>query len=144
MLVGDGPDEEKLKARVKEMNLQDNVSFFPFTSEPQFIFEKLDILVLSSLYKEGLPNVILEAMSMELPVVSSKLAGVPEVVVDGETGYMTEPGNADDIANAVEKIFSDKENYKKMAMNARKLMASNFDKKNQFKAFADFFYKLTN
>ena len=144
MLVGDGPDEEKLKARVKEMNLQDNVSFFPFTSEPQFIFEKLDILVLSSLYKEGLPNVILEAMAMELPVVSSKLAGVPEVVVDGETGYMTEPGNADEIAKAVEKIFSDKENYKKMAMNARKLMASKFDKKNQFKAFADFFYKLTD
>jgi len=143
MLVGDGPDEEKLKERVKEMNLQNNVSFFHFTSEPHYIFEILDILVLSSLYKEGLPNVILEAMSMELPVVSSRLAGVPEVVIDGETGYMTEPGNADDIANAVEKIFNDKDGYKRMAMNARKLMEDKFDKKHQFTAFAEFFRKIS-
>jgi len=143
MLVGDGPDEEKLKKCVIEMNLQDNVSFFPFTSEPQYIFEVLDILVLSSLYKEGLPNVLLEAMSMELPVVSSKLAGVPEVVVNGETGYMTEPGSSDDIAKAVEKIYKDKESYKKMAKNARRLMEDKFDKRHQFKAFADFFRKIS-
>ena len=143
MLVGDGPDEKKLKELVKKMSLENNVSFFPFTSEPQFIFEKLDILVLSSLYKEGLPNVILEAMSMELPIVSSRLAGVPEVVIDGETGYMTKPGSSDDIVAAVEKIFDDKAGYKKMAKNARQLMATKFDKKNQFKAFADFFCKLT-
>ena len=56
MLVGDGPDEVMLKEKVKKMKLENNVSFFSFTSEPNYIFERLDILTLPSLYKEGLPK----------------------------------------------------------------------------------------
>ena len=84
MLVGDGPDEEKLRGMAKEMGLDRQVSFFPFTKKPQLVFERIDITVLSSLYKEGLPNVLLESMSMGVPVVSTNLGGVPEVVIDGE------------------------------------------------------------
>ncbi len=144
MLVGDGPDEQMLKQSVREMKLEENVTFFPFTSEPMFIFEVIDILVLSSLYKEGLPNVLLEAMSMELPVVSSKLAGVPEVVKDGEPGYMVEPGDVTGLADAIVKLWSDKALYKVIARNARALMETNFDKKRQFTAFLDHFQALVN
>ena len=139
MLVGDGPDEQMLKQKVIEMNLEKNVAFFPFTSEPELIFELLDILVLSSLYKEGLPNVLLEAMSMELPVVSSNLAGVPEIVKNGETGFMVKPGDVDELANAIINLWSDKNAYNKMAKNARALMAEKFDKKIQFGEFLNYF-----
>jgi len=128
MLVGDGPDEQMLKQKVKEMDLENSVSFFPFTSTPQLIFEIVDILVLSSLYKEGLPNVLLEAMSMELPVVSSKLAGVPEIVENGETGYMVKPGDVNELSEAVIKLWSNKDAYNAMAKNARELMENKFDK----------------
>jgi len=143
MLVGDGPDEEMLKEKVREMNLEKSVSFFPFTSNPELIFEIIDILVLSSLYKEGLPNVLLEAMSMELPVVSSNLAGVPEIVKNGETGYMVKPGDVDELSEAVIKLWSDKDAYNFMAKNARKLMENNFDKKRQFGKFLDYFKRET-
>ena len=143
ILVGDGPDEKMLKEKVKEMNLETSVSFFPFTSTPELIFEIIDILVLSSLYKEGLPNVLLEAMSMELPVVSSNLAGVPEIVKNGETGYMVMPGDIDELSEAVIKLWSDKEAYNVMAKNARKLMEEKFDKKRQFGEFLDYFKQLT-
>ncbi len=139
ILVGDGPDEAMLKAAVEEMGLQDCVTFFPFTREPVYVFEAIDILVLSSLYKEGLPNVLLEAMSMRLPVVSSRMAGVPEVVFDGETGYMVEPGNVAELADGIVKCWSDKDAYVRMAANARKLMEDKFDKKVQFGAFVDYF-----
>ncbi|MCK5845324.1 MAG: glycosyltransferase family 4 protein [Victivallales bacterium] len=139
MLVGEGPDEEMLKNKVIEMNLQDHVSIFPFTSEPNFIFDRIDILTLPSLYKEGLPNVLLEAMSMGLPVISSRMAGVPEIVFNGETGYMTEPGDVDGLVDAVVKLWSDQKAYKKMGENARELMATKFDKKNQFGEFLEFF-----
>ncbi len=142
MLVGDGPDEEMLKQRVKEMELENSVSFFPFTSNPELIFEIIDILVLSSLYKEGLPNVLLEAMSMELPVVSSNLAGVPEIVKNGETGFMVTPGDIDELSEAVVKLWSDKNAYNIMAKNARKLMEDNFDKKRQFGEFLNYFKQL--
>ena len=143
MLVGDGPDEEMLKEKVKTMNLEKNVTFFPFTSEPNYIFERIDILVLPSLYKEGLPNVLLEAMSMGLPVIASKLAGVPEVVFDGKTGYMTKPGDQSGLIDAIAKLSSDKNAYIKMGKNARKLMEEKFDKRVQFNEFLKFFHKIT-
>ena len=144
ILVGDGPDEAMLKERVAEMGLEEHVSFFPFTDEPQYVFEAIDILVLSSLYKEGLPNVLLEAMSMELPVVSSRMAGVPEIVFDGETGYMVEPGDVAGLADAIRKTWSDSDQYKVMAANSRRLMEQKFDKKVQFDAFIEYFEGVLN
>lgn len=142
MLVGDGPDEEMLKAKTAEMGIDEHVSFFPFTSEPNLVFDRIDILTLPSLYKEGLPNVLLEAMSMGLPVISSKLAGVPEIVFNGETGYMCEPGDVDDFRDAVVRLWSDRDSYEAMGRNARKLMEEKFDKKHQFDEFLACFHRL--
>ena len=142
MLVGDGPDEAMLKEKVKEMKLENNVSFFPFTSEPNYIFERLDILTLPSLYKEGLPNVLLEAMSMNLPCIASKMAGIPEIIFNGETGYMVTPGKVDELAEAIEKVWSDKKQCVQMGKNSRKLMEEKMDKKNQFSEFLNYFKSL--
>jgi len=144
ILIGDGPDEELLKTKVKEMGLEASVTFFPFTREPAHVFEILDILVLSSLYKEGLPNVILEAMSMGLPVVASRMAGVPEVVIDGVTGWMTEPGDVHDLARAVERIWKDPAACRRMGDEGRRLMEEKFDKIHQFDAFLDHFAMITS
>lgn len=143
MFVGEGPDEKMLKSKTEELGIEKNVSFFPFTSEPNYIFDRIDILTLPSLYKEGLPNVILEAMSMNLPVVSSEMAGIPEVVINGETGYMTEPGNEEELVDAVEKLWADPEKCRKMGENARKLMENKMDKKNQFGEFLKYFHKVS-
>jgi len=142
ILVGEGPDENMLKEKVIQMNLQKNVSFFKFTSEPVYIFERIDILVLSSLFKEGLPNVLLESMSMKTPVVSSKMAGVPEIVKNGKTGYMVEPGNVDKLAEGIVTLWSDKTAYKNMCIQGRKLMDEKFDKDTQFDRFLEYFYKI--
>ena len=144
MMVGDGPDEEMLKAKTKEMGLEKNVTFFPFTREPNYVFERIDILTLPSLYKEGLPNVILEAMSMNLPSVASKMAGIPEVVINGETGYMTEPGDVNQFVDAIKKLWADKNKCKEMGANARKLMEDKMDKKNQFDEFLKYFKSIVN
>jgi glycosyltransferase involved in cell wall biosynthesis len=139
ILVGDGPDEELLKAKVREIGLEAHVTFFPFTREPVHVFEVIDILVLSSLYKEGLPNVLLEAMSMGLPVVASRMAGVPEVVIDGRTGWMTEPGDIQGLARAVERLWQDPAACPEIGNEARNLMEESFDKVQQFDAFLDHF-----
>ena len=137
--MGDGPDEELLRTAATDMALNEHIQFYPFTSEPEYIFEVLDVLVLSSLYKEGLPNVLLESMSMSVPVVSSRLAGVPEVVKNGDTGFMVEPGDVTGLSGAIHSIWKDKERYQAMAQNARKLMEDHFDKRKQFAAFIEKF-----
>ncbi|MCH7479894.1 MAG: glycosyltransferase family 4 protein [Chloroflexi bacterium] len=143
MMVGDGPDEDMLRQLVIEKGLDKYITFFPFTSEPNLIFERLDMTVLPSLYKEGLPNVLLESMSMGVPVVSSNLGGVPEIVVDGETGYMVAPGDSQQLANAIEKLWSEADAYAQMSKNVRHLMEEKFDKERQFDQFLDYFEGLT-
>ncbi len=142
MMVGDGPDEEMLKEQVQALGLERSVSFFPFTDEPNYVFERLDMTVLPSLYKEGLPNVLLESMSMGVPVVSSNIGGVSEIVMDGETGYMVEPGNKSALADAIEKVWADQNNYQEMKVKARKLIEEQFDKKTQFERFLSHFHML--
>ena len=142
MLVGDGPDETMLKEKTKELKLENNVTFFPFTREPVYIFEVLDILTLPSLYKEGLPNVLLEAMSMGVPVVASRMAGVPEIVKDGVTGYMTEPGDCGQLAEKITLLASDKDAYGRMRISCRELMENSFDKQRQFDDFLRYFEQI--
>ncbi|KAA3643369.1 MAG: glycosyltransferase family 1 protein [Chloroflexi bacterium] len=144
MLAGDGPDEEKLEQQVHDLELDDHIHFFPFTSEPNYVFERIDIAVLPSIYKEGLPNVLQEAMAMHVPVVSSNLGGVPEIVIEGQTGYAVEPGDSQALAAAIQKLWEDQEAYKRMQQASRRLIAENFDKQKQFDAFLEHFQKLTS
>ncbi|MDD5698840.1 MAG: glycosyltransferase family 4 protein [Victivallaceae bacterium] len=141
MFVGEGPDEAMLKAVTKVYGLEEHVSFFPFTNQPNYVFDRIDILTLPSLYKEGLPNVLLEAMSMKVPVISTRLAGIPEVVIDGETGFLTEVGNVEQFAEAIAKITENPEIGIEMGQKARILIENKMNKKHQFEAFLEFFHK---
>jgi glycosyltransferase involved in cell wall biosynthesis len=142
MMVGDGPDEEMLKGMAKDIGLEKHVSFFPFTDEPNYIFERLDVTVLPSLEKEGLPNVLLESMSMGVPVVSSNLGGIPEIVIDGETGFMVPPGDQAALADAIEAVWSDQDRYRAMKTKVREMIADQFDKTTQFDRFLEHFQNL--
>jgi len=84
-----------------------------------------------------------EAMSMGLPVIASKFAGIPEVVFEGKTGYMIKIGDQSELIDAIIKLSSDKNNYLQMGKNARKLIEEKFDKRAQFNEFLKFFHKIT-
>jgi glycosyltransferase involved in cell wall biosynthesis len=142
LMVGDGPDEAMLKEKVQSLGIQKSVYFFPFTSEPKYVFERIDVTVLPSLYKEGLPNVLLESMGMGVPVVSSNIGGIPEIVINGETGYMVEPGNRSALAFAIEKIWANQNNYQEMKEKTRRLIENQFDKATQFERFFSHFRSL--
>jgi glycosyltransferase involved in cell wall biosynthesis len=143
MLVGDGPDEALLKNLAEELGLGNHVSFFPFTSKPDTVFERADITVLPSLYKEGLPNVLQESMAMNVPVIASRIGGVPEVVFDGQTGCMFEPGNSLQLAKAILKLWTDQEAYRRMCLQSREVITERFNKEVQFDVFLEHFQSIT-
>jgi glycosyltransferase involved in cell wall biosynthesis len=68
-------------------------------------YEKARVFVLSSVWYEGFPTVLLEAMSHGLPVVCSRIGGLPEIVEDGKTGLLYEPGNADELADRIRTLW---------------------------------------
>lgn len=142
MLVGDGPDKEKLRALVREMDLEQYVSFFPFTTRPEIVFERVDMTILPSVAKEGLPNVLLESMSMGTPVIASDFGGIPEVVIDGETGLLVMPGDADRLSDAILRLWQNPVHREEMRRTALSFIQSNFDKDRQFSRFIEFFYEV--
>ncbi len=112
-IIGGGELEGQLKKRAAELKISDRVHFMGKIGKKKLLnsFSDCDIFVLPSVSRaECFGLVQLEAMVYGKPVINTKLpTAVPEVSVDGETGITVEPGNADELANAIQKLTDDKE-----------------------------------
>lgn len=107
-LVGDGPDRAALEADVAQRGLQDRVAFLGYQSQAEVAEElaQADVFVLPS-FAEGVPVVLMEAMASHLPVITTRIAGIPELVEDGVSGSLVPPGNVDALTSALDHILSD-------------------------------------
>jgi glycosyltransferase involved in cell wall biosynthesis len=108
LIEGDGPLGDTLKAFTKQMKLDSYCSFVGSESSIADFMESLDVLVLPSIGQEDFPNVILEAMGVGKAVIATRVAGIPEQVVDGQTGLLVAPGNVDQLADAMRKLIYDR------------------------------------
>jgi glycosyltransferase involved in cell wall biosynthesis len=115
-IIGDGPLRETLQAKIEQLDLSSQVNLLGSLSQGA-VLEKLqaaDIFALASTTDaqgatDVFPTVILEAMASARPVVSTRLAGIPELVVDGETGLLAPPGDSKALAHALEQLLGDPE-----------------------------------
>ncbi len=101
ILVGDGDTRTRIEQQVREAGLSDSVTFTGWLDDFDTILDASDILALPSIGDECLPYAVLHAMQHALPVVASRVAGIPEQVIDGLTGFVTEPGDATAIRDAL-------------------------------------------
>ena len=92
VIVGEGNDRVRLEALATELQIADRVTFAGWQSETRSYFEAFDIFALSSL-REGLPNVLLEAMALEVPCIATRIAGIPKLIRQGENGLLVEAGD---------------------------------------------------
>ena len=96
--------EQEIKSRVRHLGLQNLIQWTGFTNDVQNELCGLDALILPSLFGEGLPMVVLEAMAAGVPVIASEVEGVPEVITDGTNGWLAKPGDADDLARCMQRL----------------------------------------
>jgi glycosyltransferase involved in cell wall biosynthesis len=85
----------------------------------------MDIYALSS-RREGLPNVLLEAMAMSVPVVATRVAGVPHLIAHGANGLLTEPGSGDQLADAIARLLDDAPLRSRLAEAGRATVVSRY------------------
>jgi glycosyltransferase involved in cell wall biosynthesis len=102
------------------------VRFLGRRADVPAILAASDALVLPSLANECLPFAILEAMSAGLPVVGTDVAGIPEEIADGETGYVVPPGDADALAAAIGRLADDPARARAMGEAGRRRAAAEF------------------
>jgi glycosyltransferase involved in cell wall biosynthesis len=103
VVVGDGPDQPRLSELTREMNLADMVTMTGARSDVADILPAFDVFAMPS-YGEGLPIALLEAMRAGIPAVVTNVGGMPEAVVDGQTGFITKPADAESLAFALSTL----------------------------------------
>ncbi len=115
-LVGDGPERHNLETIVRQLNLENRVTFYGVKSREEVaeLMRQADLLALTS-YWENQPVVLLEALASGLPVVASDVGGIGEVVKP-ELGVLIEPGNAESIANGLTNVIDHLDDYKPQAI----------------------------
>jgi len=133
-LVGEGEDRPKLKDAVARAGLQGSVEFLGARTRPQVAAElaRADVLVTPSVptkqgKREGIPVVLMEAMSSGLAVVASDLSGIPELVRDGESGLLVAPGDARALAGALRALAEDPALRRRLGAAARGRVLREFD-----------------
>jgi glycosyltransferase involved in cell wall biosynthesis len=103
-IVGSGMRESALRQQCLLLALSDRVSIEPATDDVARVLSEIDVFVISSL-SEGLPLVVLEAMAAGLPIVSTRVGGIPEVVPEGQVGWFCPPGDADALADRLLEAY---------------------------------------
>lgn len=121
VICGDGPERDNLSKLTKALGLSDRVYFAGqrSRSETLALMAACDIFILNSTY-EGLPHVILEAISLKLPVITTAVGGIPELVRDGETGFLIEPGDVKGLEKTIRQLVESYEILQKMRENTRR------------------------
>lgn len=124
LMIGDGPERNKMEALCRELNISDNVRFLGKLEAVEEVLSVADLFLMPS-EKESFGLAALEAMACEVPVVSSNTGGIPELNVQGETGFLSPVGDVEDMTRKALFIL-DKDNLPRFKKNALK-RAQEFD-----------------
>ncbi len=139
MMVGDGPEKEKAERLCFELGIQDKVIFLGNSSEIDRILSYSDLFLLPS-ETESFGLAALEAMAWSVPVISSNSGGLPEVNFEGISGYLSDVGNVDEMAENAIKILKDEEVLNQFKTNAL-TKAKQFDIKNILPMYEELYQK---
>ncbi len=123
---GDGELKEKLEQAVKGKGLSDVVKFVGEEKNIVDLINAIDALILPSVDSEDFPNVTLEAMSLGKAVIASNLAGTPEQITDGESGYLVQPRNSRDLAAKVQQLIDNPDLVAQMGQKGKARFLENF------------------
>jgi glycosyltransferase involved in cell wall biosynthesis len=118
--------EWAIHALADKLGLNDAIDWIGFTRGVNRELAKMDVFVLPSLFGEGLPMVVLEAMAAGVPVVASHVEGVPDAVQHRQTGLLVDPGSVSQLSRAIEEMVSGRVDYAAYSRAARRRHADLF------------------
>jgi glycosyltransferase involved in cell wall biosynthesis len=126
-IVGDGPLRRNLESRANELNLnQKNIHFINSVADPVTFYNNADVFLLTSDY-EGTPNVVMEAMACGLPIIATRMGDVPELIRDGETGFLVKPGDVAGMTYYLRLLIEDPTLRKTLGTVARSFILEHYN-----------------
>jgi len=127
-VLGDGPEESNLKSLTKDSGLLDKVEFPGYIDNkdiPEY-YKSADMIILPTLRDEGMPMVLIQACAASLPIISSRIGGIPNILKDGVNGILVEPGDVEGLYRAILSVIKDSSKRKRMGENSYKIAREHF------------------
>lgn len=124
-IMGNGPLKADADRLIRACSMESRISLLPGVSDVRPHLRRATIFALASV-REASPNVILEAMACGRPVVATRVGGIPELVLDGETGTLVEPGAPEAFAEALVDLLNDESKRRQMGVKAREKILDEF------------------
>ena len=128
--VGEGEDRLSLEDQIRDLHLEEQVSLTGALGQDRVMdyYRKADLFVLPS-FAEGVPVVLMEAMALELPVISTRITGIPELIEDGQNGLLVTPGNSVELAESIVRILKSKSLAIRLGKEGRKAVLDEFNQR---------------
>jgi L-malate glycosyltransferase len=126
VLLGDGDDKNHAIALLYEYKMLDRVTVGGFIKDMPNAISAIDILVVPSTFSDPCPTIVLQSMALSRPVIGTKMGGIPEMIIEEETGYLVPVSNPWCLAEAIQWLWHDPEKRRKMGENAKKRAEEHF------------------
>ena len=140
-IVGDGTERPKLERLAEELNLTNHVEFLGERSDVSQLLPRAGFFVSSS-QTEGISLTLLEAMAVGLPVVTTRVGGNPEIVVEGKTGRLVSANSPEELAMAMRDLLKDREGWPVYGELARQRVEQHFNVRNMIRQYEDLYREL--
>lgn len=126
-IVGDGPDRSSLEQQVRTLNLTESIIFEGAVNQDRIrdLYSRAHLFSIPS-FAEGVPVVLMEAMAMEIPCVTTRITGIPELIRDGIDGLLVAPSSTDELADAIGTLIDNPDLRRTLGQNGRQRVIENY------------------
>jgi glycosyltransferase involved in cell wall biosynthesis len=140
--AGSGPLEAELRALAAQLGLAESVSFTGYVTDIRKVYDATDLVVQSS-FTEGLPNVIVEAAYVGLPIVATDVGGTGEIIEHGVSGWLVRPGSLEELTEGIRRFLTEPGRFAVMCKRARQTIESEFTYEARTARQADVYREVT-
>jgi len=141
IITGDGPDRKRIEALIEELNIQTFIYFTGHEKDVKPIFRDLDIFALTS-HTEGFPNVVLESLCMNTPVLATDVGGTAEIITDKKTGILVNSGNIEEIQSGIKYLLDNPKDAKKLTQTGKQKVMDFYEFKTRVNKIERIYEKL--
>ena len=142
-IAGEGRARPELERLIADLGQSERIRLLGHLSDAKTFLQAIDGFVLSSL-REGLPMVVLEAMSLQVPVLATRVAGVPSLIQDGENGLLIESGSVEELVSGLIRLLADGDNRHRIAQQARRTIEATYGFEGRMKQITSIYDWLLN
>ncbi len=139
VIAGKGRLEQELREQINSLGLEDYVTLAGHRNDIPDVMNSIDVMVLSSTFGEALGGATLEAMAASRPAIVTRLGGLPELVDDGKSGLIVQPGDSEALAEAMLSLHKDRESRLEMGRQAHAILLERFTPKRFWQAWNPLF-----